>query len=337
MRIIKKILSTIFRVVISMALLAFLFNQVDKKSLLGIIKGVNIPLLLLAFGVFFLVYVLCLFRWVMLLKALKIHLPLRRVIISYSGGVFFSLFLPSTIGGDLMRSIDLSAHTKRPREVIATIFLDRLSGYVGLVIVAVFALSIGWNLVQVKSALFAVVVITVILTAILLLLFNKFIYSKVNNLLHVSGERPRSKGMAGNFEKIRKTLKDLHQELHYFKGHRKVMLYSVIISILIQLEGPVVFAITALSLGLKIKFIYFLIFLPIIGAITLLPISIGGLGLRDATTIYFLGKVGIVKDMAFAMSLLNFSFILVYGAIGGLIYVLTVRHRRLQRPQPLSL
>ncbi len=334
MRIIKKIISIIARVVISLALLAFLFNQVDRKSLLEIIKGVDIPLLLLAFFVFFLAYVLCLFRWVILLKALKIHLPLKRVIISYSGGVFFSLFLPSTIGGDLMRSIDLSAHTKRPREVIATIFLDRLSGYVGLVIVAVLALSIGWNLVQVKSTLFAVAVITFILAAILLILFNKFIYSKVNNLLHVSGERPRSKGFSGNFEKLRQILKDLHQELHYFKGHKKAMLYSVIISILIQLEGPVVFAITALSLGLKIKFIYFLIFLPIIGAITLLPISIGGLGLRDATTIYFLGKVGIVKDMAFAMSLLNFSFILVYGAIGGLIYVLTVRHRRLQHSQP---
>ena len=233
-----------------------------------------------------------------------------------------------------MRSIDLSAHTRRPREVVATIFLDRLSGYVGLVILAILALGAGWNLVQVKSALFTVAVITLILVAVLLILFNKFFYSRVNNFLHSSAELPRGKGRFGNFEKIRQILKDIHQELHYFKGQKKVMFYNVLISILIQLVGPVVFAIVALSLGIKIGFIYYLIFLPIIGAITLLPISIGGLGLRDATTIYFFGKAGVARDLAFALSLLNFSFILLYGAIGGLIYVLTVRHRRIQHPQP---
>jgi len=75
--------------------------------------------------------------------------------------------------------------------------------------------------------------------------------------------------------------------------------------------------------------IYFFIFLPVIGAITLLPISLGGLGLRDATTIFFFAKIGVGKDLAFAMSLLSFSFLLFYGSIAGLIYFITVNHRKL--------
>jgi len=322
MGILKRILSIFLRIGISIILLIFLFKQVDKKGLAEVIKHSDKPLLLLAFCIFFLSYALCLLRWEMLLKALKIHLSLKRVIISFAGGVFFSLFLPSTIGGDLMRSIDLATHTKRPREVLATVLLDRLSGYVGLVALALFSLLFAWRFIQDKSVLLSVIIITAILIAILLALFNKFLYSRINKLLH-----------SPDAGRVRQLLKDLHQEIHYFKHHKKVIVNNLIFSLLIQVISPIVFFVTALSLGLKINIIYFFIFLPLIGAITLLPISIGGLGLRDATTIFFFAKAGVAHDFAFAMSLLNFLFILVYGAAGGLIYVLTIHHRRIQPHQ----
>jgi uncharacterized protein (TIRG00374 family) len=309
------------RISISVILLIFLFKQVDKKSLLEVIKSSNKPVLFLAFCVFFLTYVLCIYRWEMLLGALKISLPFKRVVISYAGGIFFSLFLPSTIGGDLMRSVDLATHTQRPKEVIATVFLDRLSGYAGLVILALLSLLLGWRwqLIRDESVIFSIIAITAILIAILFVLFNKFLYSKINNLLH-----------SPNSGKIRELLKNLHQEIHYFRQHKKIIINNLILSIIIQAIAPVTFYMVAKSLHININIIYFFIFLPIIGAITLLPISIGGLGLRDASTIYFFAKVGIARDLAFAMSLLSFFFLLIGGIAGGIIYVLTVHHRRLQ-------
>src|SRR3989338_3200084 len=117
MKALKQLLTIFLRIGISIALLIFLFRQVDKKSLWGIIKNVDKGFLSLAFVIFFSSYVLGLLRWEMLLKAAKIHLPLKRITMSFAGGIFFSLFLPSTIGGDFMRSIDLAIHTKRTREV----------------------------------------------------------------------------------------------------------------------------------------------------------------------------------------------------------------------------
>ena len=218
-----------------------------------------------------------------------------------------------------MRSIDLAAHTKRPGEVIATVVLDRLSGYIGLVLLALMSLVFGWKLIQDKSVLFSVSIITAILIAVLLVLFNKFLYSKINKLLH-----------SPNAGKLRQLLKDLHEEIHYFRQNKKIIVNNLILSILIQTTAPLAFLVIALSLGIKVNIIYFFIFLPIINAITLLPISIGGLGLRDATTIFFFAKAGVSRDLSFAMSLINFFFILVCGALGGLIYVLTVHHRRIQ-------
>lgn len=323
MAILKKILPILLRIGISIILLVFLFKQIDEKSLLAVIKNADIGLLLLAAVIYFSAYVFCLFRWEMLLKGAKIYLPLKRVIISFAGGIFFNLFLPSTIGGDFVRSIDLATHTKRPREVVATVLLDRLSGYVGLVIVALLALLFGWKLVEDKSVLLSVAIITGILVVTLLVLFNRFLYSKINQILHSP--------TAG---RIREAIKNLHQEIHIFRHHKKIILNNLILSVLIQVVSPVTFYIIALSLGIKIDITYFFVYLPIIGAITLLPISIGGLGLRDATTVFFFSKAGVSKDLAFAMSLINFSFILVYASIGGLIYVLTVHHRRIQHHKP---
>lgn len=323
MQALKKILSLFLRVGTSIILLIFLFRNVDKKSLYEVIKNADKTLLFLAFCIFFSGYALCLLRWEMLLKAVKIHLPLKRIIISFSGGIFFSLFLPSTIGGDLMRSIDLAAHTKRPKEVVATVLLDRLSGYIGLVSLALLSILFGWRFIQDRSVLLSVAIITGVLIAVLLVLFNRFVYNKINKILHSPS--------AG---KIRESIKNLHQEIHYFRHHKKVIVNNLIFSAVIQATAPLTFFVLALALGLKIKLLYFFIFLPIISAITLLPISIGGLGLRDATTVFFFAKVGVVKNLAFAMSLINFFFILICGALGGLIYALTIHHRRVQHHKP---
>lgn len=323
MQTIKKIFSIIIRIGISIALLIFLFRQVDRKSLFEIIKGADKGILFLAFSIFFVSYIFCLLRWEMLLKAVDIHLPLKRVIISFSAGIFFSLFLPSTIGGDFMRSIDLATYTKKPKEVVATVLLDRLSGYIGLVSLANLSLLLGWRLVQVKTVLFTVLLITGILIAILLVLFNKFLYTRINKFLQSQG--------AG---KIRELITGLHQEMHIFRNHKKVIINNLIFSIIIQAAAPLTSFVIALALGIKINILYFFVFLPVIGAITLLPISIGGLGLRDASMIFFFTKVGVARDLAFAMSLLSFFFILLVGAAGGLIYVFTVHHRRVQLYKP---
>ncbi len=316
----RKLLGVLLRIAISIAILVFLFKNIDIRNLTGIIKNADKLLVVISSLVFLSAYILAFLRWRMLLAALNIHLPLKRTIASYAAGLFFNLFLPSSIGGDFMRSVDLSVHTKKPKEIIATVFLDRLSGYIGLVILAVSVFFLGWDFLREESILFSLFIIVLILVVVLLVLFNKFIYGKIKSFL----KSPDS-------GQIRELLTDLHEEIHLFRNRRGVVVKNIALSVLIQAMTPASFYILAISLGIRISPIYFFVFLPIIGAITLLPISIGGLGLRDATAIYFFAKAGVPKDMTFAMSLLNFSFIIIFGALGGLIYVFTVHHRRLQR------
>ena len=172
---------------------------------------------------------------------------------------------------------------------------------------------------------FSIAIIITLLVVILLLLFNSSIYTRITKFLSVPG--------AG---KIREMIKDMHREIHVFRNHKRMILGNLVLSFIIQVISPVSIYFIGLSLGIKISLIYFLIFLPIIGAITLLPISIGGLGLREGLYVVYFAKAGVVKQLALAMSLLSFSFIVFYGAIGGVIYVFTVHHRRIQHNQPPS-
>lgn len=324
----KNTLSLLLRISVSILFLLLLFkiNKIDLRVLINDIRCTDKRLLAAGFLFFFFVYVLGFLRWRMLLRVAGINIPLKRLIRSFSGGIFFSIFLPSTIGGDLVRAADLVEHTKKAKEVIATVFLDRLSGYMGLVFVILPALLLSRDLVLDKVVFTSVALIIILLVVILLVLFNNTIYSIITKWLSSPG--------AG---KIKETIKNMHQEIHVFRNHKRMIILNLLTSFIIQLVAPTSIYFVGLSLGIKVNFIYFLIFLPIIGAVTLLPIAIGGLGLREGLFVVYFAKAGVVKQLALAMSLLSFSFVVFYGAIGGLIYVFTVHHRRLQPNQPSCL
>ncbi|MDD5044156.1 MAG: lysylphosphatidylglycerol synthase transmembrane domain-containing protein [Candidatus Omnitrophica bacterium] len=315
----KKILTIALRISISIALLIFLFYELGTPKLFATLKNADVILAFVAFLLLFGTYVLAFYRWEMLIEGADVHISRKRIVSSFCGGIFSNLFLPSSIGGDFMRSVDLTRHTAKPKEIIATVFLDRLSGYVALVILVLLALLAGHNLKLDKSIYLTVIILVVLLVAIILVVFNSYLYGKTKALLNLPFE-----------SKIKEMILGLHHEIYIFRHKRKILLKNILCSLMLQGGQFVVSYIIARALGINIKPVYFFIFIPIVSAVTMLPISIGGLGLRDAATVVLFAKVGLSKDLAFAMSLVNDFFVFAIGIIGGLIYVSTLHYRRVQ-------
>jgi len=320
----KNLLSFSLRILISVILLLLLFklNKIDFKVLINDIKNADRLFLLLGFITLPVVHLLSCWRWHTLLKAAEVNISLKKLVSSFCGGIFFSIFLPSTIGGDLVRTADLATNTQKAKKVIATVFLDRLSGYIGLVLVVLPAVLLGNSLIEDRIVYFSVAVIVMILVIALVLLFNTFLYGKISRLLSVFGSG-----------RVIQLIKEMHREIHVFRNHKEMIIVNLALSFIIQLIFPLGVYFTGLSLGVNISICYFFIFIPIISAVTLLPISLGGLGLRESLYVVYFAKAGVIKQLALAMSLLSFSFIVFSGAIGGIIYVLTVHHRRVQHNQ----
>ena len=317
----KKILFFILRLCVSIGMFVFLFKQIDSEALFLNMQTADKMILAWAFLVYLLNLVLGFCRWNMLLETLGVSAALKRRIASFAGGNFFNYFLPSTVGGDLVRGLDLCVYTKKTKEVAATVLLDRLSGYIGLEIVFLTALFLGWRLVPMKVVLPAAGLMTLLLVSLLLVLFNNFFYSKLNRFLSLP--------VMGRFGAA---LRSLHEEIHIFKNNKKTILRNIFLSVLIQITSPFGLYIVALSLGLKVSFLYFLIFFPIIGVITLLPISLGGLGFKDWLTVSFFATIGIPKNLSLAFSLIGLFIVFTYACLGGLFYVFALHYRRQQRP-----
>lgn len=320
MEFLKRFFLIILRIGISFILIFFLFKQIDKRIIFENIKNADKLFLALAFLLNFFIYFFCFLRWRMLIKASGIFAPLKRLIAAFCGGIFFNVLLPSAIGGDIVRVLDLGSFLKKRRTVFATVLLDRLSGCIGVVIVAWGAFLLGFRFIYHQNIFYSISLITILLLLILFFLFNSFLFNRIIKILDNLPFLIR----------INNFLKDFYVQISTFKNYKKIILKSILLSIFIQIIGPIGFYLLAQGLGIKIKIIYFFIFIPLIGAITLLPISLGGLGIRDVACVFFFSQVGVSKALAFSASLISFFFILIYAGLGGIIYVFNLYPRRIQ-------
>lgn len=316
MQVIKKILSLLLRFSTSAVLLLILFKKIDYRATFKVIKAIEPFYFLCAAIAFLVIYILVYYRWKMLLEAQGLHFPSLRLCSAFCGGVFFNLFLPSTIGGDIARSIDLSVHTKSKSIIVASVLLDRLSGFVGLTFLAIASLVFGHKFITEPSVYAAVFAMAFALGGIFLILFHEGIYGFIN------GSMAKRQG-------LRDKLMRLHTEIYFFRSKPAVLYLNFFYSLVIQAGSALVCYLLLRALNVNIKIIYPLIFTPIVTLITTVPIAIGGLGLRDASSVFFYAKAGVGKDIALAQSLLNFALIVFMGLIAGILYALTFHRRRM--------
>ncbi len=315
----KDLFSFFGRFALSALLLAWLSRQVNWKDITDAVKQADIGLLWAAFFVTVLIQFVVLIRWMVFMRALQLEAPLGRVCRYFFIGLFCNLFLPSTIGGDVVKAIGLSRRVGQKPKVFASVLLDRLSGFAGLVIVALVAYLIGSQLIDAPSVIVPISVLTLLSLAIGGVLFSDRIYALACRVFI-------------KVPKIHKALMDVHADVMLMKGLKRTGFGCIALSCLVQVLGAYLYYLIGMALQIKASFLHYLVFAPIVSAVSFLP-SIGGLGVREIGWVYCLDKIGVDKGLAAGLSLISFFFIIVCGLIGGIVYVSTFSSRRIQHSQ----
>ncbi len=313
----RRVVIFLIRIGISAGILCFLFGQVEIGKITEVISHSAKSMLLFALALFVLISFILFLRWRMLLMGLGLNLPRSLIFKSFCLGFFSNLFFPSTVGGDFVKSAELGLRTGNPRRVAASVILDRISGYSALVTVLLLALLLGHRIVADAAVFYVIGIISILLIAMLSVLFNNFLFLRLNKLLHLLG-------------RIGEALCSLHQELYNFKKQRRIIVKNFTYSLIIQLIMSFATYLISYALGVKVGLLYFFILVPIINTVSALPISVAGLGLREASSMYFFSRVGIPKETALAIALLVFSMIFLLSITGGIIYILTFSYKRLR-------
>ena len=124
---------------------------------------------------------------------------------------------------------------------------------------------------------------------------------------------------------LKKKIIDLLQETRSFIRERRVLLISLVWSVIYQLAIATVFYLLYLGLAREAiaSFAPFILWVPVINLISILPFSIGGLGLREWSFVFFFSPLGVMTSELVALSLTYFIFMLIQSIFGGFLFALT--------------
>ncbi len=314
----KDIFNFFTRIAISGLLLWFIFSKINMEKTWAVIKSADLFFLLLGLGLFFVDSFVILVRWIVFIRALSISASLMNIVRYFFIGLFGNLFLPSAIGGDLLKILGLCRGSSEKPKVVASVLLDRLSGFGGLSLVALVVFLFGYRYIQDQSVLAIIGLMLVGVVAVVVVLFNTTIYTFCCQVF-------------GWIPKFKQVLIKMHEEVALLKNHPVAGIKAIGLSCLAQIIFAILWYTVALSLHTKIPLIYFFIFVPIICVASAVP-SIGGLGVREAGTAFLFTKAGMPAEVAVGISLINYLYMVFAGLLGGLVYVITLSSGRIQHP-----
>jgi len=313
---VKSIISVVIPCFLSFGLLVWLFLTIDYKDIWQAIKGSDMRYLSAAGIIFFLINFLIIWRWRILMKAVGLKSGRLSSMRWFFIGLFCNLAPISSVGSDVIKGLGLARETGFKPKVFASIVLDRLSGFAGIVILAAVAFLFGHGIIANKLVVAAIVAMSVLSGMIGVVLFSHRIFSFACNVFAA-------------WPKITDNLMRLHYDIVLLKGKQDKGWESIGISIGAQIVLAIEFYLTAKGMHQNVPLVYFIIFSPIVCVVTALP-SIGGLGFREIGWVYLLPLVGVSKEMAGGLSLINSAFTIIAGLLGGLFYVTTLSSGRIQ-------
>ncbi|MEI6437454.1 MAG: lysylphosphatidylglycerol synthase transmembrane domain-containing protein [Candidatus Omnitrophota bacterium] len=312
----KNAMSFLGRFVFSGLLLAWLFSNINWRDIVGALKKADVGLLGWAFAINFVIQLICLVRWALLMKALNLKASWSTTFRYFFIGLFCNLFLPTSIGGDVVKAIGMSRSVGNKAKVFASVVLDRLSGFGGLVVLALLAYLFGHQVIDAPAVMIPVISLSLLSLVVGFMLFHEKVYTLCYKIF-------------SPFPKVHHALMDMHADVVLMKARKRTAFGCVALSALLQVMGAYMYYLIAIALGQHVSLMYFLVVAPIVCAVTFLP-SIGGLGVREVGWVYFLAKVGVDKGVAASISLISFFFVVVVGLLGGILYVTSGPSRRVQ-------
>lgn len=295
------------RVLISLGLLAFVLVTIGVERIWNSLSQADPAPLLLAFTLFLIGIVVRAVRWYTLLSALDLDVRLRRVIYLYFVGTFFNAFLPTGFGGDVIRVLELAQEAKSTA-VLGTVIVDRLTGLLVLFTMALVALPFTIELLPRETWLTIGLISGAGLTAGLLVLQGHWVRrwgAWLPGPLSLRGEGP----LARAYDAVTAC---------GWKAVGQALAISLIFNILLILEH----FLTAKAVGINTSLSYFLIFVPVLSLALTLPLSIGGLGLREVIAVPLFAQIGIDEAMTVAYSLAIYAIARLTGLVGGFLYLL---------------
>jgi len=304
----KAKLPSLLRIAASLILLVVLVANVGAGSIYEVLRRGDPIYLLAAFAVYLLGLGVRAYRWQILLSAQRAHLSLRRLTSLYFVGAFFSTFLPTGVGGDVIRMMELAHDGVDTARSVSTVLADRISGLLVLFAISLISLPFSHQLAtpQVTAAIIGLSLTGLGIAALLT-------------------HHPALDGLARRLPPLawllgRERIRPLYETLAHYR--KRAVAQAILASLLFNGLLILTNILIARALLVDVHTGYFLLFVPLISFLLALPLSMSGLGIREGGYVYLFGQAGVPAPVALSMSLSFYAIGVATGLIGGIIYAM---------------
>jgi uncharacterized membrane protein YbhN (UPF0104 family) len=307
----KPLLIFLLKLLVSTGLIVFFLTQIHIERFLGTLVSAKFSYIALALVVYLLSQILGAGRWMVLARPLGFRNPFREFVIHYLIGMFFNLFAPGTVGGDVSRVYYLARNDKTHWDkagwavstvpAAVSVFMDRAVGMTALVWLGAIGLLLFPTYPvpsAIRSVTFALAVGLVVGGAAVPLL-RRFLPEDGHPIVV-----------------------KLRFALRAYRTQWSVIPKAIVLSFLLHLVQAWIHVLLGWALQIEIPFSYSIILYPLVGTFAAIPISLNGIGLREGGYLFLLGLIGINAEKGVAFGLLLFLIVAVDSLIGGVLFLM---------------
>jgi hypothetical protein len=308
----RRLLAVVAKLALSVGLLAFVMRDTSLQALWATLSRVHPGWVAAALGAHAVMMVVSVWRWDLLLRAQHVEVPARTLSESFWVASFFNNFLPSNIGGDVVRIADTSKPAGSKTLATTVVLVDRLLGLFALLTVGAFgavsARLVGmdvpgaWGL---QVAAFGAAAVAVPLFAAPRLLDTLLVPVR-----------------AVDHPWIHERASLLQEAFLKFRARPSSIFGALAGALVVQVVIVVFYALAARSLAVPLPLFLAGVLVPVAMAVQMAPVSINGFGVREAVFSFFFVRFGLGVEAAVAVSLLGTALVMLFSMGGGALFLM---------------
>jgi uncharacterized protein (TIRG00374 family) len=315
----------IVQLIVGLVALGLVLIKSDTGALIEAMKHTRLAYLPLAVAASFTVTWLMAYRWGMILRARGVRFATRTLFVYYLIGIFFTSFVPGGgISGDVARLIYIDREVRNKALVLSTLVYERLIGVFTLLLIG-FAATLATRVyAQTDRVIYIGEAVLAISFAAIAILMSGFVTSRLARMLRAIGARLKAARIG---EAAARTLEDI------LKLRRDVplLIRTLLMSLVIRIVWSLGCYVIVWAMGLPLGVFTLFAFISLVDLVRLMPISVGGLGVREWIVIVLFATAGISREQALTFSFLAFAPIYLNAIVGGIIYIATAKLRTIRQ------
>ena len=315
----RRHLFLVLKLSVSIILLVVLFRQIDAARLWATVRRASVTWLVVALGIYAVNLLVSTWRWHLLLHAQEVPIRRRSLLGSFLVATFFNNFLPSNIGGDVIRISDTAGPARSKTRATAVVLTDRALGLMALVLVAATGASVAAAVHPAALPIWPV-------------------YLWAGFLAFVAAASPAVFAPDG-FGRMLRPLTVFHPEwvgnridkltdvLSRFRARPGALASCFGWAIFVQATVVVFYFAVSYALHLNLSLSDLAVIVPLSFIAQLLPVSVNGFGVREATFSFYFTRVGQPLESALLISLVPQALIMICSLAGAAVFVARTRAR----------